>query len=87
MRPGSIDSRTLPSRATAYCRAARRLGIGRFEANLVVAVVQHERRNATPVASTMVAQPRGPLPGLAAVALVLALEVLIAFAAWLVFHA
>jgi hypothetical protein len=63
---------------------ARRMGIGRFEANLVMAAVQHEatrgRRGAGPDEAA-----GGPASRLAPVAVALAAQALIAWGAWHVF--
>jgi hypothetical protein len=62
--------------------AARRMGIGRFEANLVIAAVQHQRGS---VDARQVAGPMR-LRHLAPVALVMGLELAVAWGAWVIFH-
>ena len=63
--------------------SARRMGIGRFEANLIIAAVQHERRP-----EEMIRAPQARRRwGLGPVALVIGIEMAIAWGAWLVFHA
>jgi hypothetical protein len=77
----SLSDGILPyPRRQDVLRAARRLGVGRFQANLIIAAVQH--RNGTPGSSLSVdpmpqSQPRRarvPWGWLGAVVLVLALE-------------
>jgi hypothetical protein len=62
---------------------ARRLGIGRFEANLIIAAVQHERKATGAASPAPEARPSGL--HVSPVALVLALETLIVWGAWRVF--
>ena len=65
---------------------AWRLGIGDFEANLIIAAVQHERRRVGPVAAVTLKRPAGKpggrLRSLAPVALVIAVETLLALGLW-----
>jgi hypothetical protein len=67
----------------ALLRSAYRFGIGDFEANLVIAAVQHERRSAVaqkpPAAAPQPARPRFLL---APLLLVLAVESLVAAGVW-----
>ena len=64
-------------------RLATGRGIGRFEATLIIAAVQHERRKASPVRQSPVDQPRvNWLRLLAPLLLVLAVESLVFVAAW-----
>jgi hypothetical protein len=63
--------------------SARRMGIGRFEANLIIAAVQHGRR---PEVTSQAPQSRRRW-GLTPIALVIGTEMAIAWGAWLVFHA
>ena len=64
-------------------RQARGLGIGDFEANLIIAAVQHERRKSV---STRVESapkmPTGRMGSLAPLLVVVAVEVLVALGAW-----
>lgn len=64
---------------------ARAMGIGRFEANLAIAAVQHERRDAPRVVPSSGAPARRDYFGL--LFLVIALETLIGWGAWFVLHA
>ena len=71
------------SQRRALLSAARRFGIGRFEANLIIAAVQHRLVSDAPSHA-----PRahgGGASRFAPVALVLALQTLIAWGAWQVF--
>jgi hypothetical protein len=61
-------------------RVARREGIGRFEANLVIAAVQHRRGQGQPVEASAHAAGRGGAVG--AVALVLGIQGIIAWGVW-----
>ena len=67
----------------ALLRSSRRFGIGDFEANLVIAAVQHERRSAVaqeaPAAAPQAVRPRFLL---APLFLVLAVESLVAAGVW-----
>ena len=67
----------------ALLAAAHRMGIGRFEANLVIAAVQHRRVTEAPP-RTIPAAP-GRVVHLAPLALVLAVQALIGWGAWRVF--
>jgi hypothetical protein len=69
------------SQRRALFAAARRLGIGRFEANLVIAAVQHEVKRTAPRAAAP-ATPPAAARWLAPVATALALQAAIAWAAW-----
>jgi hypothetical protein len=73
------------SQRRALFAAARRLGIGRFEANLVIAAVQHEARHHRPAPA--VPPPAATRSRLAPLAFALALQATIAWAAWHVFFA
>ena len=67
------------SHRTRLLRAAEQSGIGRFEANLIIAAVQHEAGANRPVGATCDAShawTRGPLIAVAAT------QSLIAFAVW-----
>ena len=63
---------------------ARRIGIGEFEANLVIAAVQHERRKlpAAPTLTTRAADRIWRLPNLAPLLVVLAVESLVGLGIW-----
>ena len=63
--------------------SARRVGIGRFEANLIIAAVQHERRSAVVPEAPASRRRLNWMP----VALVVGIEMVLAWGAWLVFHA
>jgi hypothetical protein len=68
-------------------RDGERLGIGRFRANLIIAMVQHARGDRVLVAADV---PRDELPGWwssisGAVAIALAIEVVVAVVSWLWF--
>jgi hypothetical protein len=63
--------------------AARQMGIGEFEANLVIAAVQHERRGSSPPPVTRAGStPRPWLPSLVPLLTVIAVEALIGFGVW-----
>jgi hypothetical protein len=72
-------------------KAAQQAGIGRFEANLIIAAVQHERRgSAAQSPCSRSARGRDPRDGLAAIvcaALVIALQGIIVWGAWRVWWA
>ena len=68
----------------ALFEVARRLGIGRFEANLIMAAVQHQRGQARAIAAN--AEVHRPWR-LAPLAVVVVVQGLIAWGAWLVFAA
>jgi hypothetical protein len=62
---------------------ARELGIGDFEANLVIAAVQHERRGSSSAPASRVAlKPRPRLTCLAPLAVVIAVESLVGLGIW-----
>ena len=67
---------------------ARRLGIGRFEANLIIAAVQHERR-AAGAAGVIDPPPDAPSrwPQLLCGALAVGVQALIGWGVWFVFGA
>ena len=67
----------------ALFEVARRLGIGRFEANLIMAAVQHQRGQARAVA----ANAEVHRPWFAPLAVFVVIQGLIAWGAWLVFAA
>jgi hypothetical protein len=71
------------SRRRALLKAARGMGIGRFEANLIIAAVQHHRPSAHPVESGQtesgVTSSRARL---APFAVVLIVQAAIAWGAW-----
>jgi hypothetical protein len=64
--------------------SARKLGIGRFEANLIIAAVQH-RRPAQPAAAD--STPAGGRSCLPLVVMALCVESVLAWGAWRVFSA
>ena len=70
----------------ALMSEARRLGIGDFEANLIIAAVQHERRRAGPAGAATIERPgerrQGRLRSLGPAALVVAVESLLALGLW-----
>jgi hypothetical protein len=62
---------------------ARRRGIGPFEANLVIAAVQHERRSAPDAAAVRQrVEPRVRLPDLSPLLVVIAVESLVGLGIW-----
>jgi hypothetical protein len=65
--------------------AARGVGIRRFDANLIIAAVQHQRQSiAPPPGGSVVPAPRQSFP-LGALTLVLVIEAAVAWGAWAVF--
>lgn len=64
----------------ALLAAARRMGIGRFEANLVIAAVQHRRVSDGPLAPVQTGRAR--VFALAPLTLILMVQTLIAWGAW-----
>jgi hypothetical protein len=65
---------------------ARRLGIGDFEANLLIAAVQHERRGtAVPSPVTREASPAQGLAYFGSVLVIVLVEAALAIGAWHVF--
>ncbi|MDB5304714.1 MAG: hypothetical protein JWM97_2263 [Phycisphaerales bacterium] len=73
------------SRRLSLLKDAARLGIGRFPANLMIATLQHERRQ-SPLAPREPVPHPNPLPRLLIAAVVIAIQTLIAWAAWLAIH-
>ena len=71
----------LAQRRTLLAKA-QRMGIGRFEANLVIAAVQHERRAGPGPRQTTSALNNGYGAGAASALLALMLQALIAWGAW-----
>jgi hypothetical protein len=69
------------SQRRALFAAARRLGIGRFEANLLIAAVQHEKKHAAPRDQGELT-PRTSPWRFAPVVLVATMEALVAWGAW-----
>jgi hypothetical protein len=72
----------------ALIRDAGRMGIGAFEANLIIAAVQHERRGGG--VSTQAPQEPAPAHGLigfGSLLVIFAVEAAVAFGAWRVFGA
>ena len=68
----------------ALLRSSRRFGIGDFEANLVIAAVQHERRSAVAQEAPPAVSPQSARPRflLAPLFVVLAVESLVAAGVW-----
>jgi hypothetical protein len=73
------------SQRLSLLKDAARLGIGRFPANLMIATLQHERRQSPPAPCEAAVQPNH-LPRLLIAAVVIVIQVSIAWAAWLVLH-
>jgi hypothetical protein len=82
----SLDGPVLRySQRRGLIRTARRLGMGDFEANLVIAAVQHERRSApVAAASKLDEKPRSGLrlPDLAPLLVVIAVESMVGLGIW-----
>jgi hypothetical protein len=71
------------SERQSLLRAAARLGIGRFEANLIIALVQHRAESEdVPVWTARTGCPQGANRWWPAMALVLALEATFSLVAW-----
>lgn len=69
-------------------RQASQLGIGEFEASLIIAAVQHERRRVGAFrAATSPSRDRNRLGWVAPLLVVTAVELLLAFGAWQVWVA
>ena len=65
--------------------AAHGMGIERFDANLIIAAVQHERRPIAPTSGGSVVKPAQRRFPRGALILVLAVEAAVAWGAWAVF--
>ncbi|HZL34127.1 MAG TPA: hypothetical protein VFC78_02385 [Tepidisphaeraceae bacterium] len=82
---GALEGRILRySRRVALLKTAGRLGIGRFDANLIIAATQHQQTDSDKSVCDAVGKPKRVR--LAHILLLLAVQIVIAYGAWWVWR-